>query len=154
MPNSTENQVIRTLKERVSRGELNGIDVTFRVTGGAPGEERVDEEVHLSPSLVSARIIEGSRVMQESSLTVATPELKNVLLEISEGAGELIPRSEARFIPDSIVGEISVKIDGQEASFFFLPDEEQAKQHGKGLSEKAARPVETLRRLHTAILHQ
>ena len=33
-----------------TRGELNGIDVTCRVTGGAPGEQLVDEEVQLSSS--------------------------------------------------------------------------------------------------------
>ena len=75
-----------------------------------------------------------------------------MLLQIAEAVGELIPRSQARFIPDSIVGQISVKIDGQEASFFFLADEEQAKQHGKALSPKAARSVGSLMRLHKRIL--
>ena len=68
--------------------------------------------------------------------------MTNLLLQIGEGAGELIPRSEARFLPDSVIGQISVKIDGQEASFFFLADAEQAKQQGKPLSSKAAGPVD------------
>jgi hypothetical protein len=155
MQNTNEDKVIRMLKERVAGGELNGIDVTYRISGGAPGERLADEEVHLSgPGLVHARVMQESQVKQESSLNIAKPELKDVLLEISEGAGELISRSEARFIPDSIVGQISVKVGGHEASFFFLADEEQAKQHGKVLSPKAAHLVETMQRLHKRILQR
>ena len=153
MPNSNEDKVIRMLKELVADGKFDEIDVTYRVTGGSPAEQRVAEEVHLSgPGLVQARGMQDSQVMQESSLNIAVPELRDMLVEISEGVGELIPRSEARFIPDSIVGQISVKVGGQEASFFFLADEEQAKQHDKVLSPKAARSVETLQRLHKRIL--
>jgi hypothetical protein len=93
-----------------------------------------------------------SAASQESSENLPAPEMKNLLVEISEGVGELIPQSEARFVPDSIVGQVSVRVDGQEASFFFLPDEEQAKQQGKVLPPKAARSVSALSRLHKRIL--
>ena len=155
MPNTTETEVIRKLQERVTRGELNGIDVTYRVTGGAPGEQLVDEEVHLSGAgPVKARRGIPAAATQESSENLAAPEMKALLLEIGEGAGEMIPRSQARFTPDSIVGQISVNVDGQEASFFFLADEEQAKQHGQALSPKAARSVGSLGRLHKQMLHR
>jgi hypothetical protein len=154
MPNTIEDEVIRKLQERAARGELNGIDVTYRVTGGAPGEQLVDEEIHLSgPGPVTARLRTTAATMRESSENLAAPEMKELLLQIGEGAGELIPRSQARFVPDSIVGQISVKIDGQEASFFFLADEEQAKQFGKALSPQAARSIGSLMRLHKRILH-
>jgi hypothetical protein len=154
MPNTIEDEVIRKLHERATRGELNDIDVTYRVTGGAPGEQLVDEEVNLTGSgRMTAHLHTAAAGMRESSESLAAPEMKELLLQIGEGAGELIPQSQARFVPDSIVGQISVKIDGQEASFFFLPDEEQAKQHGKVLSPKAARSVGSLMRLHKRILH-
>jgi hypothetical protein len=154
MPNTTEDEMIRKLQERVARGELDGIDVTYRVTGGAPGEQLVDEEIHLSgPGPVKARLRTSTLAMRESSENLAAPDMTGLLLQIGEGAGELIPQSQARFIPDSIVGQISVKIDGQEASFFFLADEEQAKQQGKALPPKAAGLVGNLMRLHKRILH-
>jgi hypothetical protein len=56
MPNAIEDEVIHKLRDRVARGDLNGIDVTYRVTGGAPGEHPVDDEMHLSgPGQVKAR---------------------------------------------------------------------------------------------------
>jgi hypothetical protein len=153
MPNPIEEEVIRKLQQRARRRELNAVDVTYRVTGGAPGEQLVDEELHLSgPNAVTARVRSVGAPMRESSEKLAATEIEELLVQIAEGTDELIPRSQARFLPDSIVGQISVKINGQEASFFFLADEEQAKQHGKLLSPKAARAVDSLMRLHKRIL--
>jgi hypothetical protein len=153
MPTPTEDEVIRKLRERASRGELDGIDVTYRVTGGAPAEGVVDEEVQLSgPGRVKARVRTPATTLREASDEVPEAELKELLEKIGAGAGELIPRSEARFVPDSIVGQITVRVDGDEASFFFLPDEGQAEQHGQRLSPKAATAVESLTRLHKRLL--
>ncbi len=156
MPNTNEDEVILKLRERVTRGELNGIDVTYRVTGGAPGEQLVREEIHLfGPGLVTVRLhTTATAPLQESSENLAAPEMQELLLQIGEGASEMIPQSQARFVPDSIIGRISVRIDGQEASFFCLLDEEQAKQHGKSLLPKAAGSVVSLMRLHRRLLHK
>lgn len=153
MANTQEEEVIRKLRERATRGELNGVDISYRVTGGAPGEKVFDEELRVSgPGPVHARLRTVAAALQESSEQLAEPELKTLLLQISEGVRELIPRSEARFIPDTVVGQVSVRVDGQEASFFFLPDAEQAKQHGKVIPEKAMRLVGALDALHKRII--
>jgi hypothetical protein len=155
MPNAIEDEVIRELSERVVRGDLNGIDVTYRVTGGAPGEQLVEEEIQLSGAgPVKARARTAAADVMESSDTLPASQITQLLLQISEAAPELTPRSAAHFDPDSIVGQISVKIDGQEASFFFLADKEQAKQHGKVLLPRAARSVGSLGSLHRRILHR
>ena len=153
MPNAREDEVIQKLRERATRGDLSGVDVSYRVTGGAPGDGVLDEELRFSGAgTVHARRRTATAAIQESSEQLAEPEMKNLLLEISEGVGALIPRSEARFVPDTIVGQVSVRVDGQEASFFFLPDTEQAKQHGKTMPATAARSVDALERLHQKII--
>jgi hypothetical protein len=153
MQNPREDEVIERLRERAARGALDGIDVSYRITGGAPGERLVDEEVRLSgPGPVHARLGTSAGESEESSEKLSAPEMNALLLDISEGLSELVPRSEARFVPDSIVGQISVSVDGQEASFFFLPDPEQAKQQGKVPAAKAARIISALDRLHKRIL--
>jgi hypothetical protein len=155
MPNAAEDEVIQKLQERVTRRELNAIEVTYRVTGGTPGERLVDEELLIAGrNPVKARLRTSAAAMRESSENLATPEMEGLLLEVTGAISELIPRSQARFIPDSIVGQISVKVDGKEASFFFLADEEQAKQHGQALSPKAARALDSLARLHKRILKE
>ena len=153
MPNTTEGEVIRKLRERTARGELTGINVIYRVNGGSPAEQEVDEEIQLSGlGEVKARVRTPAATLRESSETMPIPQLTELLRQISEGAGDLIPRSEARFIPDSVIGQVSVTIDGQEVSLFFLADQGQAKQHGKVLSPRGAAAVDSLARLHKRIL--
>ena len=78
MPNTIEDEVIRKLQERATREELNGIEVTYRVTGGAPGEQLVDEELHLSgPGPMTARVRTPAAAMRESSENLAAPEMKD-----------------------------------------------------------------------------
>lgn len=153
MPNTVADEVIQKLQERVTRGALHGITVTYRVTGGAPGEAPVDEELRLVGSgPMTARLRTATAAVRESSETLATPDMQELLLQIGAGAGELIPRSQARFVPDSLVGQLAVQLDGQEAVFCFLADAEQAKQSGQALSPKAANVVNSLMRLHQRLL--
>ena len=153
MQNATETEVIRKLRERAASGELSGIDVTYHVTGGSPAEEQVDEEVQVSGrGQVTARVGTPAATMRESSESMPMPQVIELLRQIGEGADGLIPRSEAAFIPDSVVGQVSVTIDGQEASLFFLADQGQAEQQGKVLSPRAAAAVDSLARLHKRIV--
>ena len=141
MPTASEEDVIRKLQERAARGDVSGVAVTVRVTGGSPAEAIVDEEIAVSGDGLAkarARTAAGTR---ESSEALPAADVTALLAALGEAASDLIPRSEARFLPDSIVGEIRVTIDGQQASFFFLVDEAQASQHGKPLSPKAAGAV-------------
>jgi hypothetical protein len=153
MPTTQELQAIATLRAHAARGDTQGVEITYRLTGGAPGEQIEDAELRVSGSgAIQARQRSVSSAVQESSGQVTETELKALLHDLGEGLGELIPRSEARFVPDSLVGHISVRVDGQEASFFFLPDAEQARQQGKALPEMAARAVGVLDRLRGRIL--
>ena len=141
MPNTVADEVIRKLQERVTRGELNGIAVTYRVTGGAPGEQPVDEELRLAwlgSSDCAPAHGRGGRagVIGEPGHTGNAGVL---LLQIGAGVGELIPRSQARFVPDSIVGQLSVQIDGQEA--VFSSSRMRNRQSSTGKCSRPRRPV-------------
>ena len=149
MPTPRELQAISDLRAHAIRGDTGGVEIMYRVTGGAPGEQIEDAELRVSASgAVHAR----QRLVTASAHQLAEPELNDLLRDVGEGLGELIPRSEARFVPDSVVGQVSVRVDGQESSFFFLPDAEQARQQGKPLPAMAARAVGALERLRARVL--
>ena len=153
MPTAQELQAIEALRAHATRGDAQGVEITYRLTGGAPGEHIEDADLRISDSgAVQSRQRSVSSAVQASSGQLAETELKALLHDLGEGLGELIPRSEARFVPDSLVGHVSVRVDGQEASFFFLADAEQARQHGKALPEMAARAVGMLERLRKRML--
>ena len=68
MPNTREEEVIRKLRERATRGELGGVDVSYRVTGGAPGEHEIDEELSLSgQGPVHARLRSAAVASQDAT---------------------------------------------------------------------------------------
>lgn len=152
MAETQENDVIRALRERTARGVLTGIEVSTRISGGAPGEQVVDDELRLSGSGEVRARSRATGAMRESATTLAAPLMRDVLSAIAAGADGLIPQSRARFVPDSVVGQITVRIDGQEASFYFLPDGAQAQQHGMVLSIGAAAAVSRLVELHRQTL--
>ena len=153
MPNATETEEIRKLRERTASGELAGIYVTNHVRGGSTAEQQVDEEVQLSGrGQVKARVGTPAAAVRESSETMPLPQVIELLRQIGDGADGLIPRSEAAFIPDSVVGQVSVTVDGQEVSLFFLADQGQAEQHGKVLAPRAAAAVDSLARLHKRVV--
>jgi hypothetical protein len=80
MPNTIEVEVIRKLRERTTHGELNGINVTYRVTGGAPGEHLVDEEIHLTGlGSMTARLRTSAEGTRESSESLTAAEVKESL---------------------------------------------------------------------------
>jgi hypothetical protein len=144
MANAREDEVIRKLRERVRRGAMHGVDISYSVIA-PPHELPVAGELRLSGAgAVHARTRNAS---QEASTSIAQAEIADLLLEISDGVVELVPRSQARFLPDSVIGQVTVVVDGQEASFFFLADPEQAKQQGMVLPEAAVRMVSRLDRL-------
>jgi hypothetical protein len=117
-----------------------------------PVEKEVDYEVRLSGTgRVTARRYSSTAVMQEASEGIPQPDATRLLLELAEVLSEFIPPSQARFIPDSRVGRISISIDGQETSLFLLVDEGQARQHGAALSPRAAAAVDKLVQLHKRI---
>jgi hypothetical protein len=102
MPTTQELQAITKLRAHATRGDARGVDITYGVTGGAPGEQIDDAELRISGSgAVGARQRSAAAAPQESSDQLAEPELNALLRDLGEGLSELIPSSEARFLPDS-----------------------------------------------------
>ena len=127
----------KALRSQAARDDWEGVSITYRISGGVPAEGLGSATARFSFE-PSAR--EGSALAK--SLTSA--EMRSLVRELEESLGELVPHSEARFVPDSRVGQITVSLGGREATFLFLADEEQAKQQGKVLGPNASRLVHTL----------
>jgi hypothetical protein len=65
---------------------------------------------------------------REATAAMAAHEVQRVLTQVGQGVDSLVPRSKARFLPDSLVGSITIEVDGEEATFYFLADEEDRKR--------------------------
>lgn len=128
MSEPVETRIVRKYREYLGRDELTGdIRITYRVTGGMP-HQRLDREFSLSgtgEAAVKVRDELKPIPLQEASRTLDRAETRDLLREIDTSLDSLVPRSEARFLPDSLVGMITLEVGGEEATLFFLADQEQ-----------------------------
>ena len=145
--------VIQKFHERIDRGNLtDDTKIVYRVAGGFP-HERI-EEYCLSGS-GTATLLRQDRLnsipRQELSTTLDQTESRELFQQIRSGLASLIPQSQARFLPDSVVGSLTVEVDGERETFYFLPQEEdrvaqnkpiapQIVEAGKHFREIAQRP--------------
>lgn len=156
MDDTRESKAIKKLRERLEQGNLRGVSVRYRESGGMPAQGRIGEEVHISAdsNRVTARIAEGTRHPQESSKQLAPSEVRSLLNRLAEGIDSLVPRSQARFLPDSVLGSITIDIDGEKSEFFFLIDEEDRKDQNRPISPAMAEVAEKFANLSQQLLRK
>lgn len=128
MANQSESKLIQKYHRHINRKRLSKqLKVVYRVAGGMPSE-RVEEEVQLLGNgevTVKFRDQLKSPEVQEASAKLAAGETRQILQQLEAAFGSLVPRSGANFVPDSVVGSITVEIEGEAETYYFLVDEEQ-----------------------------
>jgi len=108
-------QATQKFNQRVDRGSLtNDVKVIYRVSGGMP-HEAVDQEFVVSGS-GSTNLTDRSALGSISPKTfeINQGENREIFELVRSGINRLPTRSEARFLPDSLVGTITVEVNGEE----------------------------------------
>ena len=141
-------------RERVARGDLSqDVQVVYRISGGMP-EERIEEEFRLSGSSEAESTFVDERTAgaaQEVSAQLDSAEAQQLFQGVASGLDELVSRSEARFLPDSSIGSITIEVGGEHETRYFLADEGQRQGQDEASAPRmpeALKPLEeTSRRL-------
>jgi len=115
------------------------VSIVFRICGGAPGQ-RVERTVALAGSgAVRARIRDDWSHDDEGDGRADLD--RETLLEaarlVGRGLEELIPAAEARFVPDSVIGSVTVGIGEESETYFFDASEDEPTAMGKLLAAPA-----------------
>jgi len=133
-----EDEVIQLLRESLTRDEVPySLKITFRLSGGAPSK-RVFEEIQMvgSDKHEIARSDETrSLPHEEGALELSLAETRELFERIATDPDDYVPRSQAAFLPDAVLGCISVEVEGQTADFFYQVDEEQ--ERGQATATRA-----------------
>jgi hypothetical protein len=155
MPESHEQDVINEFRERVARGDLDRVGVIYRVSGGMPGEEHVTEELAIAGTKrARARTDSTTAPPAEASASLDDAEVRELFRELSESAGELLPRDQARFVPDSLVGSITIEVDGRTATLYFLADEEERAAQRRPISRTTAEALDRVSQVERRLLRR
>lgn len=143
-----ENEVVQEFVSRVQRGELNGVNIVHRVSGGIPGETNVREQMTImGGARAEARRETTGMPAAKASTNVDATQIEELFNKLAHGVSELVPRDQARFLPDSAVGSITIEIGSQSTTLFYLADAEDRRDQEKPLSPETSEALEGLARL-------
>ena len=157
MSDESKSEIIRKFRERVDQGDLTrDIKVTYRIAGGMPSE-RVEEEFKLRGNGEAKEVIQDemrSVPRKEGSANLEKSETQDLLRQIGLGLDDLVPRSEAHFLPDSPVGSVTIEVDGEETTLYFLAEEEDRRAQEKPISPQMTEAIHHLRKVSKRILEE
>ena len=105
-------------------------------------------------NIATARSVTGVNLPQEAASEFAPAEVQSLLTQVGQGIDSLIPRSEARFLPDSVVGSITLEVDGKEATFYFLVDEEERQAQEKEIAPAMVEAIDNFSKFSEQLLQQ
>lgn len=155
MSNLSESNVIQKFRQHIEKKSLtDDIKITYRIGGGMPSE-RIEEEFILSGSgkaKVMMQDIKKLKPAKEASIKLNQAETRNLLQEIGQGLKSLVPRSKARFLPDSAVGSITVQVGREKAILYFLADEEERIAQDKPIAPEIFKAITHISKISKRVL--
>lgn len=148
--------VLAELRRQAREGRLaDDVTIVYRVRGGSH-EERVDETVALGArGAVRVRVADGlgRRAQGDVRDELGQDAVVDLARLIERGVDGLIPRSEARFLPDSLVGSIQIGVGDRSETYFFHADEGQREHAGApALSDEARRLLQRFGEIESTCL--
>ncbi len=121
---------VRELFDRfVNAGEFAKTKISFRVVGGMRDEPQLPplpppDEVLIISGKGEARLLSDEGILSEAPL-LAT-QIAPLFEQVRSNLPALVPVSEARFVPDSLVGEVTIEVNGDEDKLYFSMEDERA----------------------------
>jgi hypothetical protein len=154
MARPEESEVLQQFRARVDGDDVDEVGLSFRIPAEVPDRPHAVEELRVegAAARVHAQTDRPTGPPVEVEASVAAETTASVLQQVAEVADELVPRSEARFLPDSAVGSIRLEVGDRMVDLFFLVDEEDRQAQDVPLSARAVEVIEHLTELQHRVL--
>jgi hypothetical protein len=120
------NPTIQRFNQRLAANDLARTKLSFRIVGGHAHEPGVAprppaDEVLAIDGGGAAQLRSAGGVVAHAALP--TTQTARLFAGMRSSLPALVLRSEARFVPDSVVGEITIEVDDLRAQVYFLIDD-------------------------------
>lgn len=150
MSTDKERETIKKFRDRTARGDIrDDMRITYRVSGGMP-HESVHEELTLSGGGGAKAVMRDAlrpMLSGEAPAKLEEAEARDIFKQVGLGLDDMVTRSEARFVPDSVVGSVTIEVEGDKTTLYFLADEEERAAQGKPLAPPVADAIKGLRKI-------
>lgn len=131
--------VVNQLRNQAKKGSLaENVAISYQIQGGV-GENRIDETVALtSPGRLRIKV--DDKLMQkaqgETQAELKKKDTLDLFQTLLDGVENMVPASEARFVPDTLVGSVTFAIGNERETFYFEADEEDCDHRGQPIPPK------------------
>lgn len=151
--NERDRDVVRRFVERAQAESTTGLLAKYRISGGAPGDS-VDEHVEVGGDETVRFHVRDEVAMRSGDVesALARGETVEVLRSLAGALPEMLSREEARFLPDALVGTVTIEVDGQATTLFFHPDRDELRGRGSTASPALGEAVARMDRLADKLL--
>ncbi len=140
-----DNQAIQSFKQRVDLGQLTSeVKVIYRASGGMPHEAAEQEFVVSGSGSANLMDLSVSGLISRQAFDINPGDNSRIFELIRSGIDQLPTRSEARFLPDSSVGTITIEVNGAEETFYFLTDEADRVLQNKPIPSEISKAIHRL----------
>lgn len=149
--------VVTELRNQAEVGRLqDDVAIVYRLKGGS-GDQNIDESVIVSASgelLVRVRDELKRKPEGEARVEIGRDEALDLCRLLLQGIESMIPASKARFIPDTLVGLVSLVIGDQKETFYFEADEEDCEHRGQPIAPEIRKILERYQGIETRCLSE
>jgi len=121
-----------------------------------PGE-RIEHQFELTGDGYAAVSAEGALAgiaPQAASAELDPSEAGALLDQLGIGLDSLIPRGQARFVPDSVIGTVTIEVEGETATLYFLPEQEDRQAYGLEIAAPMANAIQQIEEISKRLLEE
>jgi hypothetical protein len=126
MSESSKTDLVKGLRALVDSNNIDDISVTYKVSGGPPGDQIVQKIIlsgHNSEAELSIKDEIKSKSEQKRTLKIEPEEKRSIFRQIALGVENLVSAEKAVFLPDSVIATLSIRVADKELTTHFLADE-------------------------------
>lgn len=149
MSQGSEAQLIREFREILARDELaEDVTVVYGVSGGIPGQQPGDRDV-LGGEIGELKLAGDGNLTAPGAPPVRldSSETRQLLELVASSLNSMVPQGEARFLPDSVIGFVTIAVRGKETTLYFLADESQRFGQSERIARSATEGTRPLREM-------
>lgn len=125
MDKREKNGILKKFSHSIKHSNLTeNISIAYKIAGGIPEYRKVEEFILSGDG--NARVIsqdlKKSQSLKKIETKIDPSGTKKLFMEVIPHLKNLMLRSEAKFLPDSLIGSVTIQIGDEKQKYYFMTD--------------------------------